>query len=61
MRFEKFGMRLLSSFCTHLFETYSPAGRSLSVDTKMSRPMPWPRESRPCTFAKYSGFELTSS
>jgi hypothetical protein len=40
MRFEKFGMRLLSSFCTHLFETYSPAGRSLSVDTKMSRPMP---------------------
>ena len=56
-----FGMRLLSSFCAHSLEMYSPRKRSLSVETMMSRPIPWPCGERPWTFAKYSEFELTSS
>ena len=61
MRFAKFGMRLLSSFCAQPCEMYSPRGRSLSVETMMSRPMPFPWLKRPWTVAKYSEFELMFS
>ena len=40
MRFEMFGMRLLSSFSAQSLSRYSPRKRSLSVETMMSRSMP---------------------
>ncbi len=61
MRFSMFGISSLSSFCTHSCSMSSPGKRELSVNTKMSRSIPWPCESGPCTFAKYSALSLISS
>jgi hypothetical protein len=61
IRFETFGIRSLSSFCAHPCVMYWPSGRSLSVETMMSRPMPSPEESGPWTFAKYCPLSLMSS
>ena len=61
MRFAKFGMRSLSSFSAQPCEMYSPSGRSLSVETMMSRPIPCPWLRRPWIVAKYSELELMSS
>ena len=56
-----FGMRSLSSSSTQPWSTSSPGKRELSVNTKMSRSIPSPCESGPCTFAKYSALSLISS
>jgi hypothetical protein len=61
IRFSMFGISSLSSFCTHPSPIRSPGKRELSVNTKMSRLIPWPFESGPCTFAKYSALSLISS
>ena len=60
-RFSMFGMRLVSSFCTQPSLTRMPGKRELSVNTKMSRSIPSPCDSGPCTFAKYSALSLISS
>jgi hypothetical protein len=52
IRLEMFGIRLLSSFCTHSFETRIPGNRELSVITIRSRSIPRPCESGPWIFPK---------
>jgi hypothetical protein len=61
IRFSMFGMRSLSSFCTQPSPMRSPGYRELSVNTKMSRSMPWPCDKGPWTLAKYSSLSLISS
>jgi hypothetical protein len=61
IRFEKFGIRSLSSSSTQPLSIIRPRKRSLSVRTMMSRSIELPCESGRWIFPKYSAFELMSS